>query len=99
MSTAGGQDKEGTADAVPSWVTLPDDLLTAADQADAELGRLMRAAAHRICDLEEDRFKLRSAIVRHRGHRDYVGGKIQSDVDLWEHVADVPWGKPIKGDG
>lgn len=38
---------------------------------------------------------LRSAIVSHRGRRDWVGGKIEADHDLWAHVADIPWGPPI----
>lgn len=38
---------------------------------------------------------LRSAIVAHRGNRDWVGGKIEADRDLWAHVADIPWAKPL----
>lgn len=70
-------------------------------------------AHDRICQLEEQLLKaqgdvnfykervdrLRSAIVGHRGQRDWHGGKIQADRTLWQMVADVPWGEPIKGDG
>lgn len=84
MSTAGGQDQEGTASAVPSWVTLPDDLMSAAELDDMPENRdmrdLMRNAAQRICELEEQVLKLRRAIVGHRGQRDYVGGKIAADL-------------------
>ena len=100
MSTAGGQDQEGTDATVPSWVTLPDDLLAAAAAADDETSRLLRAACDRICDLEEERFKLRSAVRGHRGRRDFMGGKEQCDLDLWTAVlGDGPWGKDVKGDG
>lgn len=43
--------------------------------------------------------KYRSRIVGHRGARDFTGGRIEADIRLWELVADIPWGKPIKGDG
>lgn len=81
--------------------TLPDDLLSARHAID--IGAywntgLIDLAAERICDLEEEVLKLRRAIVGHRGSRDFVGGHISADVDLWGHVADMPWGV-IKGDG
>jgi hypothetical protein len=74
---------------------------------------LVDLAAERICALEEQLLKaqgdanfykarvdkLRSAIVGHRGQRDWHGGKIQADLTLWQMVNDVPWGEPIKGDG
>ena len=74
---------------------------------------LVDMAAERICALEEEVLalrsrceksesvvrRLRSAIVRHRGRRDFMGGKEQCDRDLWAEVADVPWGKPVRGDG
>ena len=91
------------------WLTLPDDLLERADEFPDEtdgVGPLMRAAAQRICELEVQLLaerrrvnELEGAIVSQRGHRDYVGGKIQSDLDLWAHVAHRPWGKSIAGDG
>ena len=72
--------------------TLPDDLLASGTDLD-------RLAAERICDLEEQLLKLKRAIASQRAHRDMVGGKLVSDLELWEHVADVPWGKTIAGDG
>jgi len=93
--------------------TLPDDLLSAAGWTDSANARLLRSAAERICALEEQAVRdakavndltelikeLRWAIVRHRGRRDFMGGKEQCDRDLWAVVADVPWGDPVKGDG
>lgn len=84
----------------PEEITLPERLTeVAGNWEQTTVGDLLTEAADRICDLEEELLQLRRAVVGHRGHRDYVGGKIQADLDLWEHVADVPWGKPIKGDG
>jgi len=74
---------------------------------------LLSLAADRICALEEELVrargdaafhaervqKLRAAIVGHRGQRDFAGGKIQADRNLWHYVADVPWGKQIEADG
>jgi hypothetical protein len=79
----------------------------------AQMSGLLTEAAQRICDLEEQLLKaqgdanfykarvdkLRSAIVGHRGQRDWYGGKIQADLTLWQMVNDVPWGERIKGDG
>ena len=67
-------------------------LEAAAFDADSETGALLAEAAAELR-------AIRSALVGHRGHRDYTGGKIQSDLTLWEFVADVPWGSRIKGDG
>jgi len=89
--------------------SLPDDLLAARDAA--ELGKvfdvgLLALAADRICELEaevlalrKDADRLKWAIVGHRGAKDFNGNKDDTDRRLWTHVADVPWGKPIKGDG
>lgn len=74
------------------WRTLPHRLDASGTELDQE-------AADRIVDLETQVLKLRSAIVRHRGRRDFMGGKEQCDLDLWDVVADVPLGGPIKGDG
>ena len=74
------------------WISLPDRL----EASGTDLGR---EAADRIVDLEIQVMKLRSAIVGHRGRRDFMGGKEQCDLDLWAVVADVPWGNPVKGDG
>ena len=82
--------------------TLPDDLLSAKDANDDGQywdPTLLSLASQRICELEEQLLRLRRAVAAQRAHRDYVGGKIASDVELWEHIADVPWGKQIKGDG
>lgn len=110
MSTAGGQDQEGT-DTVPSWVTLPEDLMAAAELDDMpenrDMRELMRAAAERICALEEEVLalrqeadRLRSAVGSHRARRDFMGGREQCDLDLWTAVlGDGPWGKDVKGDG
>jgi hypothetical protein len=106
VSTAGGQDQEGTDTTVPSWVTLPDDLTAAASDAAPATAEQLRAAADRIVELEEEVLALRKeadrykwAIVGHRGAKDFNGNKDDTDRRLWTHVADVPWGKPIKGDG
>ena len=89
--------------------TLPDDLLSARHAID--IGAywntgLVDLAAERICALEEqvlalrqEADRLRGAVRGHRGRRDFMGGKEQCDLDLWEYVADVPWGKQIEGDG
>jgi hypothetical protein len=115
VSTAGGQDTEGTAPAVPSQLTteqiatLPDDLMAEAELDDLaenfEMRALMRLAAQRICDLEEELIsarselhKLKMAVALHRASRDWIGGKERCDRELWEHVADVPW-HDVKGDG
>jgi hypothetical protein len=89
--------------------TLPDDLLSAKDANDCGQfwdPALLGLAAQRICDLEEevvaaraDLHRLKMAVVAQRAHRDMVGGKLMTDLELWEHVADVPWGKTIRGDG
>ena len=42
---------------------------------------------------------IRSALLAHRGARDWVGHKIDQDRTLWEFVADVPWGTTVRGDG
>ena len=74
---------------------------------------LVDLAAERICALEEQALRdakavhelteqvgaLRLAIARHRSGRDWVGGKIDADRRLWEHIDDVPFGTSIKGDG
>jgi len=48
-----------------------------------------------VTALEAEVRILRSAICAHRGHRDWVGNKIEADHDLWAHVANIPWGKPL----
>ena len=106
MSTAGGQDQEGTDTTVPSWVTLPDELLDEAQDAE-HLALLLIAAAERICALEEEVLalrqeadRLRGAVRGHRGRRDFMGGKEQCDLDLWTAVlGDGAWGKDIGADG
>lgn len=67
-------------------------LEAAAFDAESETGALLFEAAAELR-------AIRSALLGHRGHRDYVGGKIESDLKLWQFVADVPWGSTIKGDG
>jgi len=67
-------------------------LEAAAFDADPETGALLAEAAAELR-------AIRSALLGHRGQRDYTGGKIQSDLVLWQFVADVPWGARIKGDG
>ena len=87
--------------------TLPDDLLSAANWTDSANAGLLRSAAQRICALEEEVLalrqeadRLRGAVRGHRGRRDFMGGKEQCDLDLWDAVlGDGPWGKQIKGDG
>jgi hypothetical protein len=89
------------------------DFTTLPDRLEASGTDLNREAAERIVELEEQLVKargdaafhaervkkLRAAIVGHRGQRDFAGGKIQADTNLWHFVADVPWGEPIQGDG
>ena len=74
---------------------------------------LVDLAAERICALEEQAVRdakavhdltelvkeLRWAIALHRSTKDFNGPKDDTDRRLWAHIADVPWGKPIKGDG
>jgi hypothetical protein len=89
--------------------TLPDDLLSARHAIDCGAywnTGLIDLAAERICELEEELLAerkaastLRGGIVRHRGRRDFMGGKEQCDYDLWGLVDDVPWHRSIKGDG
>lgn len=93
-------------------MTLPDRLDDAVLE-DRPRADLLAEASDRIVELEEQLLKaqgdanfykarvhkLRSAIVGHRGQRDWHGGKIQADLTLWQMVNDVPWGEPIKGDG
>lgn len=67
-------------------------LEAAAFDADSETGALLLEAATELR-------AIRSALLGHRGARDFTGGKIASDLVLWEFVADVPWGTRIKGDG
>jgi hypothetical protein len=82
------------------------DFTTLPDRLDASGTDLDREAAERIVELEaevlalhkeSDRYKW--AIVGHRGAKDFNGNKDDTDRRLWTHVDDVPWGKPIKGDG
>lgn len=89
--------------------TLPDDLVSARHCIDVGAywnTGLVDLAAERICELEAEVLALRkqvdglrNAIVGHRGQRDWVGNKIDADLRLWANVDDIPWGKPIKGDG
>ena len=84
------------------WLTLPDDLLAARDCVD--MGKdfdpaVLDRAHDRICELEVQLLRLKRAIASQRAHRDMVGGKLMSDLELWKHVADVPWGTTIRGDG
>ena len=74
------------------WKTLPDRLEASGTDLDRE-------AADRIVELETQVVRLRAAIASHRGHRDFTGGKIEADRNLWVFIDDMPWGKPIKGDG
>ena len=67
-------------------------LEAAAFDADSETGALLAEAAAELR-------AIRSALLGHRGARDWVGHKIDQDRTLWEFVADVPWGARIKGDG
>ena len=66
-------------------------LEAAAFDADSETGALLAEAAAELR-------AIRSALLGHRGARDWVGHKIDQDLALWAFVADVPWGS-IKGDG
>ncbi len=82
------------------------DFTTLPDRLDASGTDLDREAAERIVELEAEVLALRKeadrykwAIVGHRGAKDFNGNKDDTDRRLWTHVADVPWGKPIKGDG
>ena len=82
------------------------DFTTLPDRLEASGTDLDREAAERIVELEaevlalrKDADRLKWAIVGHRGAKDFNGNKDDTDRRLWTHVADVPWGKPIKGDG
>ena len=82
------------------------DFTTLPDRLEASGTDLDREAAERIVELEAEVLALRKeadrykwAIVGHRGAKDFNGNKDDTDRRLWTHVADVPWGKPIKGDG
>jgi hypothetical protein len=71
---------------------LVERLEAAAFDADSETGALLLAAAAELR-------AVRSALVGHRGARDWAGNKIDQDLRLWEFVADVPWGSTVRGDG
>ena len=66
-------------------------LEAAAFDADAETGRLLLEAAAELR-------AIRSAVVGHRGARDWAGHKIDQDRVLWAFVEDVPWGR-MEADG
>ena len=51
--------------------------------------------SNQVAALEVQVRDLRNAIVAHRGQRDFTGGKESFDYRLWEHVGDIPWGKPL----
>jgi hypothetical protein len=80
---------------------LTDDLNTYIDMVDdfmdtiAEKDAKILALSNQVAALEVNVRTLRGAIVGHRGQRDFTGGKESFDYRLWEHVGDIPWGKPL----
>lgn len=80
--------------------SLPDDLLAEAHiREHTTLGDLLRVAADRICELEEELLRLRCAVAAHRNANDFNGELRPSDGRLYDALGDLPWGKAIKGDG